>query len=90
MSKKNSNSLDHKKLLETKISDGLTNLEEMTRSMSENVDFNSFDILSITRTDAEQPYTRQYAHRKTDTQTQRIASSLICYLFPQWCKLKLN
>lgn len=90
MSKKHINSLINKKLLEIKVSDGLTNLEELTRSVSDNIDFNSFDILSITRTDAEQPYTRQYAHHKVDTKTHRMASNIFCYLFPQFCKLKLN
>ncbi|WP_455220330.1 hypothetical protein [Kaarinaea lacus] len=90
MSKKDSDALKNKKLLETKVSDGLSNLEELTRSMAENIDFNSFDILSIKRTDSEQPYTRQYAHRKVDTKAHRIASNIICYLFPQFCKLKLN
>jgi hypothetical protein len=90
MSKKHNNTLINKQILEIKVNDGLTNLEELTRSMSENVDFNSFDILSITRTDAEQTYTRQYAHRKVDTQAHRITSSFFCYLFPQLCKLKLN
>jgi hypothetical protein len=90
MSKKHNNTLNNKKLLEIKVSDGLTNLEELTRSMVDNIDYNSFDILSVTRTDAEQPYTRQYAHRKVDTQPRSIASNLFCYLFPQFCKLKLN
>ncbi|KPJ94125.1 MAG: hypothetical protein AMJ55_06860 [Gammaproteobacteria bacterium SG8_15] len=90
MSKKHINSLNNKKLLELKVSDGLTNLEELTRSMSENIDFDSFDILSITRTDVEQPYTRQYANHKVETKPSRTVSNFFCYLFPQFCKLKLN
>ena len=45
MSKNRSNLLKKKKLLETRISNGLTNLEEFTRTMSDNIDFNNFDIL---------------------------------------------
>jgi len=77
MSKNHNKSLKDKKLLEIKISDVLTNLEEFTRIMTDNIDFNSFDVLSITRTDSNQPYTRQFAHRKVDTQAFRIASDAI-------------
>jgi len=90
MSKKSSNLLNEKKLLELKVSDGLTNLEEFTRTMSDNIDFNSFDILSITRTDSEQPYTRQYAHRKVDTQVYRIIADAIKAVPLHLFKYKLN
>jgi len=91
MSKKRDDALKNKQLLEIKVSDGIANLEELTRSMAENIDFSTFDILSIKRTDGEEPYTRRYAHRKVEnTQAQRIASNIICYLFPHFCKLKTN
>lgn len=90
MSKKRSNLLKQKKLLESKISNGLTNLEGFTRTMSDNVDFNSFDILSITRTDPEQSYTRQYAHRKVDTQAYRILADAIKAVPLHLFKYKLN
>ena len=90
MSKNCSNLLNQKKLLETKISDGLSNLEEFTRIMSDNVDFNCFDILSVTRTDSNQPYTCQYAHRKVDTQVYRIVSEAIRYILPRFQKFKPN
>ncbi|WP_455200201.1 hypothetical protein [Kaarinaea lacus] len=90
MAKKRSNLLKKKKLLESKISNGLTNLEEFTRTMSDNIDFNSFDILSITRTDAEQSYTRQYAHRKVDTQAYRIFADAIKAVPLHLFKYKLN
>ena len=90
MSKKRSNLLIKKKLLESNISNGLTNLEEFTRTMSDNIDFNSFDILSITRTDSEQSYTRQYAHRKVDTQAYRILSDAIKAVPLPLLKFKLN
>ena len=90
MSKKRSNLLNKKTLLEAKISSGLTNLEEFTRTMSDNIDFNNFDILSITRTDSEQPYTRQYAHRKVDTQAYRIIADAVKAVPLQLFKYKLN
>ncbi|MCI0505203.1 MAG: hypothetical protein L0Z73_03755 [Gammaproteobacteria bacterium] len=90
MSKKRGNLLNNQKLLEIKISDGLLNLEEFTRTMSDNIDFNCFDILSITRTDSEHPYTRQYAHRKVDTQVYRVIADAIRYLIPKIHDSKLN
>ena len=90
MSKKSHKLLSKKKLLELKISDGLTNLEEFTRIMTNNIDFNSFDVLSITRTDNNQTYTRQFAHRKVDTQAFRIASDTIKSIAFCFYKNKLN
>ena len=90
MSKKHSKLLSKKKLLEVKIKDGLTNLEEFTRIMADNIDFNSFDVLSITRTDSKQQYTRQFAHRKVDTQAFRIASDAIKSIPFSLYKYKLN
>ena len=82
--------MSKKKLLELKICDGLTNLEEFTRFMTNNIDFNSFDVLSITRTDDKQTYTRQFTHRKVDTQAFRIASDAIKNLLARLSKNKLN
>ena len=90
MSKKRNNSLNKKKLLENKLSKGLINLEEYTRTMSDKIDFNSFDILSITRADSEQSYTRQYAHRKVDTQAYRIFADAIKVVPLHLFKYKLN
>ncbi len=90
MTKKRSNLLKDKKLLEHKIADGLTNLEDYTSALSENIDFNSFDILSITRTDSEQPYTCQYAHRKLDTQVYRIITDALKAVPFRLFKLKIN
>ena len=74
------NVLNKNKLLEIKISGGLSNLEAFTRTMADNIDFNSFDILSVTRTGTGQTYTRQYAHHKVGTQAYRIAADAIRYL----------
>ena len=90
MSKKHNKLLTSKKLLEVKIRDGLTNLEEFTRTMAENIDFNCFDVLSVTRTDSKQSYTRQFAHRKVDTQAFRIASDAIKSVPFSLLKYKLN
>ena len=90
MSKKSHKLLSKKKLLELKISDGLTNLEEFTRLMTNNIDFNTFDVLSITRTDSSQNYTRQFAHRKVDTQAFRITAEAIKNLTFCFYKHKLN
>jgi len=91
MSKKRNDAPKNNQLLEIKVSTGLSNLQELTSSMSQNVDSSTFDILSIKRTDADEPYTRQYAHRKVaNSHAHRIASNIICYLFPHYCKLKTN
>ena len=90
MSNRRNKLLKRNKLLESKISNGLTNLEQFTRTMSENIDFNSFDILSITRVDAEQPYTRRFSHRKVDTQAYRIAAEAIRNLPLLFKRYKLN
>ena len=76
--------------MELKISDSLTNLEQFTHEMSANIDFNSFDILSITRVDAEQPYTRRFTHRKVDTQVYRIAAEALRNLPLLFKRHKLN
>ena len=62
------------KLLEVKISDSLTNLEEFARIMTDDVDFTSFDVLSVTRTDVDTPYSKKFTHRRVDTQSYRIVS----------------
>jgi len=72
MSKKEKFVLDDNKLRELKVSDSLTNLEEFTRILTDHIDFNSFDILSVTRIDTDEPYTRTFAHSHVDTQVYRI------------------
>lgn len=74
MSKKQNKLLNENKLRELKVSDSLTNLEEFTRIMTDDIDFNCFDVLSITRVDNEKPYTRKFAHRHVETQIYRIAA----------------
>ncbi|WP_455376670.1 hypothetical protein [Kaarinaea lacus] len=74
MNKKQNKLLNDNKLREIKVSDSLTNLEEFTRIMTDDIDFNCFDVLSVTRIDADQPYTKKFAHRHVDTQVYRIAS----------------
>ena len=74
MNKKQNKLLNDNKLREIKVSDSLTNLEEFTRIMTDDIDFNCFDVLSVTRIDADQPYTKKFAHRHVDSQVYRIAS----------------
>ena len=75
MVKKFSKILSKNRLLELKISDALTNLEEYTRSLTENLDFSCFDILSVTRQDSDSPYTRMFAHPKPDTGSREASSN---------------
>lgn len=74
MSTKQKNLLSDKKLLELKVDDSLTNLEEYARMMTDDIDFDSFDVLSITRLDADKPYTRKFTHPRIESQAHRIAS----------------
>jgi hypothetical protein len=74
MSKKQNKLLNDNKLREIKVSDSLTNLEEFTRILTDDIDFNSFDVLSVTRLDAEQPYTRKFAHRHVEARAQPESS----------------
>ncbi|NOZ54940.1 MAG: hypothetical protein GXP08_17690 [Gammaproteobacteria bacterium] len=90
MPKKPSNSLIKNKLSEITTSDVLDNLEEYTRMMSANIDFNTFDIISVTRTDFEYTYTQQYACRKVNTHTNRIASDTKNIIQLPLHKQKLN
>lgn len=73
MKQKQKKLLNDKKLRELKVSDSLTNLEEFTRIMTDNIDFNSFDVLSVTRLDTEQSYTRKFAHAHVQSQSYHIA-----------------
>ena len=90
MSKKHNKLLIAKRLLEVKISDSLTNLEEFTHQMADNIDFNSFDVLSITRTDSEEPYTRRFAQQKVNTRSRRIAAEVSKLISFKLLKFKLN
>lgn len=74
MSKKQKNLLNDNKLLEVKISDSLTNLEEYTRIMTDGIDFDSFDVLSVTRIDTDEPYTRKFARRRVEPQAYQFDS----------------
>lgn len=74
MSKKQNKLLNDNKLREIKVSDSLTNLEEFTRILTDDIDFNSFDVLSVTRLDTEQPYTRKFAHRHVETRLEANAT----------------
>jgi len=90
MNKKQNKLLNEKKLRELKISDSLTNLEEFTRILTDNIDFNSFDVLSVTRLDSDQPYTRKFAHRHAETQAYRVAAEASETLPSDMAKNKLN
>jgi len=83
--------LKENKLFEITASDFMNNLEEYTRMMTNNIDFNTFDIISITRTDSDNVYTQQYACRKVNTQAYRIASDTKNIIqLPVLRKQKLN
>ena len=90
MNKKQNKLLNQKKLRELKVSDSLTNLEEFTRIMTDDIDFNCFDVLSVTRLDTEEPYTRKYAHAQVDTQVYRVAAKSAEILPLDIAKNKLN
>lgn len=90
MTKKLDKTLNKKQYLESKVSKGLTNLEQYMGKMTENLDFTCFDILSITRTDQESAYTRQFPHPKVDTQSYRIALSSGQIVNDSLRKYKLN
>jgi len=49
------------------------NMEEFVRMMTRKIDFATFDILSITRTDVQPSKKQQIKHPKVDTQSTRIA-----------------
>ena len=75
MTKKTCKHLNYKDFSETTVNDYLASQEEYTRSMTQRLDFTCFDILSITRADVAQAYTRQFAHPKVDTQAYRISAA---------------
>jgi hypothetical protein len=73
------------------MSDSLSNLKQFSLQMTENIDFNSFDVLSVTRVDEEQSYTRYFSHRKVDTQGWRIAADALRRFMPLFFRrYKLN
>ena len=90
MRKKQNKLLNKKKLRELKVSDSLTNLEEFTRIMTNDIDFNCFDVLSVTRLDAEESYTRKYAHAHLDTEIYHVAAESTEILPLDFAKNKLN
>lgn len=90
MNEKQKKLLNDKKLRELKVSDSLTNLEEFTRIITDDIDFNCFDVLSITRLDAEQSYTKKFAHPHVETQVYRIAGDESATLPLGMSKNKLN
>lgn len=61
-------------IFELKLKDVQQNMEEFTLMTTKNVDFSTFDVLSITRADATPTYTQHKIRRKVDTQAVRIAS----------------
>lgn len=80
MSQERKKQLNQRKMLELNISHGLNNLALFTHSLSQKTDFNSFDILSVTRVDSETPYTRQFTHRRVDSQVYRAVARALCRL----------
>ena len=73
MSKKQNKVLNDNKLRELKVSDSLTNLEEFTRILTDEIDFNCFDVLSVTRLDTETPYTKKFAHAHMQGHTYTLS-----------------
>ena len=90
MNEKQKKLLNDKKLRELKVSDSLTNLEEFTRIMIDDIDFNCFDVLSITRLESDESYTKKFAHRHVETQIYRIAGDESATLPLGMSKNKLN
>lgn len=90
MKNKQKKPLDQKKLREIKVSDSLTNLEEFTRIMTDEIDFSCFDVLSITRLDADKPYTKKYAHRQVDDTTHQTIQDENRALLQGFAKYKFN
>ena len=74
MNAKKKKLLNDKKLREIKVSDSLTNLEEFTRIMTDDIDFNCFDVLSVSRLDSEKPYTKKFAHSHVETQVHPLSA----------------
>jgi hypothetical protein len=58
----------------SKIKDAQQNLFEFTLMSTSNMDFSTFDVLSITRADVTPNYQCQTVHRKIHTQGARVAS----------------
>jgi hypothetical protein len=90
MSRSRNNLSNKKKTLEVKVSDSLSNLEQFSLQITENFDFNSFDVLSVTRVEDDQTYTRRFTHRKVDTQSWRIAADALRFLPQLFRRYKLN
>lgn len=90
MANKQKKLLNDKKLREIKVSDSLTNLEEFTRVMTDNIDFNCFDVLSVTRIDSETTYTKKYAHPHVEAQVHRLDSDVSESIPIEIAKNKLN
>jgi hypothetical protein len=42
--------------------------------MTDGIDFDSFDVLSVTRIDTDESYTRKFAHRRVEPQVYRFDS----------------
>lgn len=72
------------------MSDSLANLEQFTETLAENIDFDSFDVLSITRVDTEQPYTRRFSHPKAQIRAWRLAAETLRDLPRIFRRYKLN
>jgi single-stranded DNA-specific DHH superfamily exonuclease len=90
MSDSRNKSQKNKNKLEKKMSDSLANLEQFTETLAENIDFDSFDVLSITRVDTEQPYTRRFSHPKAQRRAWRLATETLRDLPRIFRRYKLN
>jgi hypothetical protein len=62
-----------KKNLELTLQDTQDNLEEFMLMLAGDTDMNTFDVLSITRTDSESVYTHTFKHPRVTTQGARVA-----------------
>lgn len=65
--------LFNKKRLELTVQDTQDNLQEFMHMIANGIDTSTFDIISITRTDAEDHYTQSFKHPRVTTQSARIA-----------------
>ena len=61
-------------VLESKVKDSQENMFEFALSVTKDMDFTTFDVLSITRADMASSYTYKTIHRKVNTQAERVAA----------------
>lgn len=65
--------LFNKKKLEITLQDTQDNLQEFMHMIADGIDTSTFDIISITRTDADSAYTQTYKYPRVNTQSARVA-----------------